>query len=68
MSFCARTGPPARVRFWTRTQCYADDIAVGFEHEAGARRFGDAMRAGLERLALSLDPDKTRKPRRDRMR
>jgi hypothetical protein len=45
----------------SRTQCYADDIAVGFEHEAGARRFGDAMRAGLERLALSLDPDKIRK-------
>jgi len=44
----------------SRTQCYADDIAVGFEHEAGARRFGTRC-AGLERLALSLDPDKIRK-------
>jgi RNA-directed DNA polymerase len=26
---------------------YADDIVVGFEHEADARRFRDAMRARL---------------------
>jgi RNA-directed DNA polymerase len=39
---------------------YADDIVVGFEHEADARRFGDAMRERLERFALSLHPDKTR--------
>jgi hypothetical protein len=45
----------------SRTPCYTDDIAVGFEHEAGARRFGDAMRAGLARFVLSLDPDKIRK-------
>ena len=25
---------------------YADDIVVGFEHEADARRFWDAMRTG----------------------
>ena len=39
---------------------YADDIVVGFEHEADARRFRDAMRERLEEFALSLHPDKTR--------
>jgi RNA-directed DNA polymerase len=39
---------------------YADDIVVGFEQEADARRFRDAMRARLEEFALSLHPDKTR--------
>ena len=39
---------------------YADDIIVGFEHEADARRFQDAMRARLEEFALSLHPAKTR--------
>ena len=39
---------------------YADDIVVGFEHEADARRFRDAMRARLEAFALTLHPDKTR--------
>jgi RNA-directed DNA polymerase len=39
---------------------YADDIVVGFEHEADARRFRDAMRARLEEFALALHPDKTR--------
>ena len=39
---------------------YADDIVVGFEHEADARRFWDAMRERLEEFALSLHPDKTR--------
>src|SRR5215468_1088054 len=39
---------------------YADDIVVGFEHEADARRFWDAMRKRLEKFALSLHPDKTR--------
>lgn len=39
---------------------YADDIVVGFEHEADARRFWDAMRVRLEEFALSLHPDKTR--------
>ena len=39
---------------------YADDIVVGFEHEADARRFLDAMRARLEEFALSLQPEKTR--------
>jgi len=39
---------------------YADDLVVGFEHEADARRFLDAMRARLEEFALSLHPDKTR--------
>src|SRR3954447_3098567 len=33
---------------------YADDIVVGFEHEADARRFRDAMRARLEAFALTL--------------
>ncbi|MGO1081339.1 group II intron reverse transcriptase/maturase [Inquilinus sp. CA228] len=39
---------------------YADDIIVGFEHEAEARRFLGAMRERLEAFALSLHPDKTR--------
>src|SRR5438046_1970624 len=39
---------------------YADDFVVGFEYEADARRFWDALRARLEEFALSLHPDKTR--------
>ena len=39
---------------------YADDIVVGFQYEADARRFQDAMRARLEEYSLSLSPDKTR--------
>jgi RNA-directed DNA polymerase len=39
---------------------YADDIVVGFEHEADARRFWAAMRQRLEDHALSLHPDKSR--------
>ena len=39
---------------------YADDIVVGFEHEADARRFWDAMRERLLEFSLSLHPEKTR--------
>ncbi len=39
---------------------YADDIVVGFEHEAEARRFLADLRQRLEEFALSLHPDKTR--------
>ncbi|NVI09961.1 reverse transcriptase domain-containing protein, partial [Paraburkholderia youngii] len=39
---------------------YADEIVVGFEHEADARRFWDAMRSRLEEFSLELHPDKTR--------
>jgi len=39
---------------------YADDIVVGFEHEADAQRFWEAMRERLREFALSLHPDKTR--------
>jgi RNA-directed DNA polymerase len=39
---------------------YADDIVVGFEHEADARRFLEAMRERFEAFALSVHPDKTR--------
>ena len=39
---------------------YADDIVVGFEHEADARRFWDEMRARLQEFSLSLHPEKTR--------
>lgn len=39
---------------------YADDVVVGFEHEADARRFLEAMRARFAQFALSLHPDKTR--------
>lgn len=39
---------------------FADDIVVGFEHEADARRFWDEMRQRLREFALTLHPDKTR--------
>jgi RNA-directed DNA polymerase len=39
---------------------YADDIVVGFEHEADARRFWNDMRKRFEEFSLSLNPDKTR--------
>src|SRR3977135_1320732 len=39
---------------------YADDIIVGFEHEADPRPFLEAMRERLGEFALSLHPDKTR--------
>jgi RNA-directed DNA polymerase len=39
---------------------YADDIVVGFEHEADARRFWDAMRERLQEFSLTLHPAKTR--------
>jgi RNA-directed DNA polymerase len=39
---------------------YADDIIVGFEYEADARRFWDAMRGRLTEYSLSLHPEKTR--------
>ncbi len=39
---------------------YADDVVVGFQHEADARRFWDAMRERFEQFALSLHPEKTR--------
>jgi len=39
---------------------YADDIVAGFEHEADARRFWDAMRTRLEQFSLELHGDKTR--------
>jgi len=39
---------------------YADDVIVGFEHEADARRFLEAMRERLAEFALTLHPEKTR--------
>src|SRR4030088_2447947 len=39
---------------------YADDLIVGFQHEADARRFLDEMRERLGRYSLSLHPEKTR--------
>ncbi len=42
---------------------YADNVVAGFEHEADAVRFRDAMRARFEEFALSLHPDKTRQGR-----
>ena len=39
---------------------YADDIVAGFEHEADARRFWDAMRVRFEKFGLELHGDKTR--------
>src|SRR5262245_64332842 len=43
------------VRFLSATR-----LVVGFEYEADARRFWDALRARLEEFALTLHPDKTR--------
>jgi RNA-directed DNA polymerase len=39
---------------------YADDLVVGFEQEADARRFLDDMRQRLAEFALTLHPEKTR--------
>jgi group II intron reverse transcriptase/maturase len=39
---------------------FADDIVVGFQHEADARRFWEAMRVRFEQFSLALHPDKTR--------
>ena len=39
---------------------YADDAIFGFEYEADARRFLEAMRERLAAFALTLHPDKTR--------
>ena len=39
---------------------YADDLVAGFENEADANRFLDAMRARFAEFALSLHPEKTR--------
>ena len=39
---------------------YADDLVVGFEHEADARRFWDEMRTRFEQFGLELHGDKTR--------
>jgi group II intron reverse transcriptase/maturase len=39
---------------------FADDVVVGFEHEADARRFWGEMRERLQEFALTLHPDKTR--------
>jgi group II intron reverse transcriptase/maturase len=39
---------------------YADDIVVGFEREADARRFWEDMRERLREFSLTLHPEKTR--------
>ena len=39
---------------------YGDDIVAGFQHEAGARRFLEAMRKRFEEFSLMLHPEKTR--------
>ena len=39
---------------------YADDVVVGFEREADANRFLEAIRTRFVEFALSLHPDKTR--------
>src|SRR5471030_2265347 len=39
---------------------FADDIVVGFEHEAEAKRFLMDLQQRMEKFALSLHPDKTR--------
>ena len=39
---------------------YADDIVAGFQHEADARRFWDAMRQRFEQFGLELHGEKTR--------
>ena len=39
---------------------YADDLVVGFELEADARAFWDALRARLQKFGLQLNEEKTR--------
>ena len=39
---------------------YADDLVVGFELQADARRFWDAMRQRFEKFSLELHGEKTR--------
>jgi retron-type reverse transcriptase len=39
---------------------HADGVVAGFQYEADARHFWEAMRARLEQFALTLHPDKTR--------
>lgn len=39
---------------------YADDIVVGLDKQADAKRFLQAMRARLEQFGLTLHPEKTR--------
>ena len=39
---------------------YADDIVVGFEHEADTVRFREALASRLASFSLTLHPDKTR--------
>lgn len=39
---------------------YADDLVLGFEHEADARRFREELRQRLAQFGLELHPDKTR--------
>src|ERR1700730_7465112 len=39
---------------------YADDFIVGFQHESDARRFLDEMRERLQKVALTLHPEKPR--------
>jgi RNA-directed DNA polymerase len=39
---------------------YADDIVVGFQHEADARRFRDELTARVGEFALELHAEKTR--------
>ena len=39
---------------------YADDIVVGFQHEADAKRFMGDLRQRMEEFSLSLHPVKTR--------
>jgi RNA-directed DNA polymerase len=39
---------------------YADDLVAGFEHQADAERFQDALRTRLAQFGLTLHPDKSR--------
>jgi RNA-directed DNA polymerase len=39
---------------------YADDIVIGFEHQADAQRFWEEMRQRMATFALTLHPGKTR--------
>ena len=39
---------------------FADDLVIGFEFKADARRFLDMMRKRFEKFALTLHPEKTR--------
>ncbi len=46
---------------WETFKAYADDIILGFQHQAEADRFLENFRERLGKFGLELHPDKTRR-------